>query len=917
MGIRSIRIRILAIVFISLVPVLLLLLYKASEQRAQEITAIQAESLNSAKLISREIEREIKEGRVTAGVALSIDPNRFNEKIANLQKTEGTSFFAVDRSGTIIARYPDPGKWVGKNMLDSGIIKVILTQEEGTVESRGLAGNKRIFSFTPVRGTDKGIYVCLGISSDMAFAKVNRKLLRDIILLTLTGFAASLIAWFGSDFFIMRRMGGLAAATDELANGNLGVRAAISDRNDEIDQFAMSFNKMAAALEKHSTEQKIAEEKLKISYKQLEDVIEFLPDATLIIDKNRNVIAWNRAIEEMTGIQKADIIGKHYSNSAVAFYGEQRPFLVDLVLQNDKELVAKYEYVEQKGSVLFAEVFASRLYNGKGAYIWITVSPLLNPDGNIIGGIESIRDITEHIETENELKKLGYQKDLILRSSGEGILGLDLNGNHTFVNPSAARMLGYGEEELIGRRSHSTWHHTKKDGSRYAEEECPIYKTFKDGKFHRNKNEVFWRKDGSSFPVSYMSSPILEQGKIIGAVVTFRDITERKQAEEAHEKLEHQLRQAQKMEVVGQLAGGIAHDFNNIVSAMMGFASLCQIEMKEYEPAHKYVANILTLSERAANLTKSLLTFGRKQVIDLRHISLSDSIKTVLRFLKRIIGENIKLDSNIADENLVVIADSGQLEQVLMNLAANARDAMPNGGTISINTQEVEIDREFIEIHGYGKEGRYGLITVADTGIGMDAQTTERIFEPFFTTKEVGKGSGLGLAMVYGIIKQHDGFLQVESAPGAGSKFKIYLPAVRAKAEHKTYVEPVPPTGGSETILLAEDDEALTRALRMALQGFGYTVIEAADGEEAVARFKENKDKIKLFISDVIMPNKNGIEAFREILAIKPDIKALFMSGYAPDVLGKGFPDAEFKFMAKPLPPSELLKRVRETLDQK
>ncbi|HMD14570.1 MAG TPA: PAS domain S-box protein, partial [Bacteroidota bacterium] len=323
------------------------------------------------------------------------------------------SLFAIDSSGTVIARYPDPEKWIGKSMPESGIIKTILTQGEGTVEGRGLAGNKRIFSFTHVRGTNKGIYVCLGISSDMAFAKVNRKLLRDIILLILTGFAASLIAWFGSDLFIMHRMRGLAAATDELANGNLGVRAAISSRNDEIDQFAMSFNKMASALEKHSTEQKIAEEKLKISYKQLEDIIEFLPDATLIVDKNRNVVAWNRAIEEMTGIQKADIIGKHYSKSAVAFYGEQRPFLVDLVFEKNDALVSKYNYIEQRKNTFYAEVYASKLFGGKGAYIWVTVSPLLDPNGNIIGGIESIRDITERVETENKLKNMSYQKDLI------------------------------------------------------------------------------------------------------------------------------------------------------------------------------------------------------------------------------------------------------------------------------------------------------------------------------------------------------------------------------------------------------------------------------------------------------------------------------------------------------------------------
>jgi len=251
-----------------------------------------------------------------------------------------------------------------------------------------------------------------------------------------------------------------------------------------------------------------------------------------------------------------------------------------------------------------------------------------------------------------------------------------------------------------------------------------------------------------------------------------------------------------------------------------------------------------------------------------------------------------------------------------MNLAANARDAMPQGGTISITTENMEIDREFTDTHGFGKQGKYCLITVADTGIGMNEQTREKIFEPFFTTKEVGKGTGLGLAMVYGIIKQHNGFLNVYSEPGLGATFKIYLPAVKMIAEEKQKAETTALTGGSETILLAEDDESLIKTLTIALEGAGYSVIEAKDGEQAVSRFMENKDKIDLFLTDVVMPDKNGIEAFREIVAIKPDSKVFFMSGYAPEEIGKGFPEAAFTFIAKPVSLRELLEKVRETLDR-
>jgi len=682
--------------------------------------------------------------------------------------------------------------------------------------------------------------------------------------------------------------------------------------------------------------------------------------------------------------------------------------------------------------------------------------------------IQSKDEIGELAESFNkmtaDLKKYISQNELILYSAGEGILGLDLNGNHTFVNPAASRMLGYEVEELIGQPSHTIWHHTKKDGSPYPKEECLIYAVYKKGNVcHRIRDEVFWRKDGTSFPVAYTSTPTLEDGKIIGAVVTFLDITERKQAEEllreseekyrtliekandgitiiqdgiityanprlaemyggtlekiigtpfsdyiypdelpklverykrrmageylisiyetilvkkdksklfvelnaniiTYEKkiadfvivrditerkraeellrqseekyrtlfeeskdvvfistpegrfldinpagvelfgysskeellqidiardlycnpldrnfklkalmehgfikdfelefkrkdgqkltvletstvlhdekgnivayrgilrdvteqklLEQQLLQAQKMEAIGQLSGGIAHDFNNILQAIIGYGSLLQMKMSKDDPLLHNVNQILASSERAAKLVQRLLAFSRKQIIDLKPVHLNEIVKKVEKLLLSIIGEDIDFQTILTDEDLTIMVDSGQIEQVLMNLATNARDAIPEGGLLTIETDLVEMDNEYLKTHGYGKPGTYALVTVTDTGIGIDEKTREKVFEPFFTTKEVGKGTGLGLSMAYGIVKQHNGYINVYSELGKGTTFKIYLPVIKAEVEKVKPVEDASAKRGTEVVLVAEDEADVRKLTKTVLEEF-------------------------------------------------------------------------------------------------
>ncbi|MBP7526624.1 MAG: PAS domain S-box protein [Syntrophorhabdaceae bacterium] len=524
------------------------------------------------------------------------------------------------------------------------------------------------------------------------------------------------------------------------------------------------------------TLRKQAEEDLRSTHRRLSDIIEFLPDATFVIDEEKKVVAWNLACEELTGVRKQDIIGKGEYAHAIPFYGERRPILIDYVTMDPDELQEKYVSIRRKGHRLYAEASVSMPCNATGTYLSGNASPLFDRTGKVVGAIESICDITEvrHLET--------------------------------------------------------------------------------------------------------------------------------------------QLRQAQKMESIGTLAGGIAHDFNNILTSLMGYASLVQMKMDKGNPLQSYVDQILSASEKAADLTRSLLTFSRKQPVALVPLDISDTIRETKRLLKRLLTEDIRLRTSLTKDDTVVMADRSQIDQILFNLVTNARDAMPKGGTLVIETDIADMDDGFIEAHGFGESGRYVLISVSDTGTGMDKTTKEKIFDPFFTTKETGKGTGLGLATVYGIVKQHDGYIAVHSEPDHGTTFRIYLPIVKAEVCQEHHETP-PNTTGKETILIAEDNEGARHVMHEALREYGYKTIEAVDGEDALDKFKQHRD-VDLVILDSVMPKKNGREVYEEIRRQDPDIKVLFTSGYTRDVvLDKGIEDRKMDFIAKPLSLEKLLQKVREVLD--
>jgi nitrogen-specific signal transduction histidine kinase/CheY-like chemotaxis protein len=384
-----------------------------------------------------------------------------------------------------------------------------------------------------------------------------------------------------------------------------------------------------------------------------------------------------------------------------------------------------------------------------------------------------------------------------------------------------------------------------------------------------------------------------------------------------YRKLEQQLRQSQKMEAIGQLAGGIAHDFNNILSAIVGYGGMMQMKMAPDDANRLNVEQLLSAADRAANLTHSLLAFSRKQIISPKPVNLNDIIKKVERLLLRLIGEDIELHTQTTEKVLTVWADSLQIEQVLMNLATNARDAMPAGGNLIIRTDAINLRDEFTMQESILKPGMYAQLMVTDTGSGMDEITREKIFEPFFTTKEIGKGTGLGLAMVYGIIKQHNGYILVSSQQGKGTTFRIYLPLIGAEASDRVNGQVQSPAKqGTETILLAEDHESVRKMTSTMLRDHGYTILEAVDGEDAVQQFHQHQDTIQLLLLDVVLPKKNGKEVYEEVKKARPGLKVLFTSGYSADVIhAKGIVDEGLHFISKPANMRELLQKIRDVLE--
>jgi two-component system cell cycle sensor histidine kinase/response regulator CckA len=524
------------------------------------------------------------------------------------------------------------------------------------------------------------------------------------------------------------------------------------------------------------------------------------------------------------------------------------------------------------------------------------------------------KQLLERQRIEEALNASLQQMGAILNNIPDMAWLKDMEGRFIAVNAPLAEACQGKPQDIVGKTDLDIW---PEDLARlYRMDDAEVIRT----KQRKRVEERFAGSDGTESWIETIKTPVFDlEGNVIGTTGIARDITERRRIEAEKALLEEQLQQAQKMEAIGQLAGGVAHDFNNILSAIVGYSTLATMNMKAEDPNRQNIEQILASADRATTLTQSLLAFSRKQAVNLERIDLNETVSSFKGFLLRLLPENIELKLIIPPGELPMTADRGQIEQVLMNLITNARDAIRQDGRIIIETGRAELDESFVRIHGFGEVGHYALLAVTDTGAGIPEDVKDKIFDPFFTTKEHGKGTGLGLSMVFGIVKRHKGYINVYSQQGSGTTFKIYLPVTHAPAQQaeEKADEIIPVQGGIETVLVAEDDDALRGMAVAALSHYGYTVIEAVDGIEAVTRFAKNRDRIRLVILDGIMPKKSGKEASEEIRALSPDIKVIFVSGYPHEMLsGTGISQKGEAFIQKPFSPSELARRIRKMLDE-
>ncbi|MGA2300981.1 MAG: PAS domain S-box protein [Candidatus Acidiferrum sp.] len=648
---------------------------------------------------------------------------------------------------------------------------------------------------------------------------------------------------------------------------------------------------MLVIVNRDVTGRKQAEDALRAEHDLLRALIDNMPDLIYVKDAGSGFVLANRALAQLMGAKNPeDLLGKtdfdyFPKELATAYYSDEQAILqTGLPLLNQEE----------------------RSVDAEGNAKWLSTSkvPLRDRQGEVLGIIGIGRDITVGRQAEQALRQSETSFRSVVEGAPYGIFRASVDGRFLRVNSALQEMLGYrSSTDLLDAnlgdhvfRNRADFHHLV--------ELLGSVDEFKDV-------EMEWKRKDDS-PITVLCSGRRAEGGDENSTyneVFVEDITERRV-------LERQLRMAAKMEAVGRLSGGIAHDFNNLLGVIIGYSQMLARKMERDNPLHEYIEEIEKAGQRATSLTRQLLAFSRQQILTPKVLNLNELVSDMVKMLPRLIGEDIAISTKLEPAIGNVKADQGQIEQVVMNLAVNARDAMPSGGRLTIGTADVVMDEMYARQHPGAKPGKYVILSVADSGVGMNSETLLHIFEPFFTTKEVGKGTGLGLATVYGIMKQSGGYIWVDSELGKGSCFQIFLPRVEETVTHVAeQTSPSPNSQGSETILVAEDAEPLRKLARTFLEERGFQVLTASSGEEALKVAAEFSGKIHLLLTDVVMPGMNGRVLAEQLLPKRPGMKVLYMSGYTDSfIAGHGVLEEGTHLLHKPFTEEVLISKVCEVL---
>jgi PAS domain S-box-containing protein len=642
-----------------------------------------------------------------------------------------------------------------------------------------------------------------------------------------------------------------------------------------------------------------SEQKIRAIFNQSLQFIGLLDADGILLEANQPPLqAW--------GLEKSDVINK--------------PFWETLWFSDPPELkhkIQQYVEIAAQGKIVRQEI-EHVVLDGSSLYVDFSLKPIFDENGKVILMIPEGRDITDLKLAEAAYRSSMEQVQLLLNSVAESIIGLDNDGNCTFCNPSCLQLLGYEKEQaLLGRKMHSIIHYARHDGSDYPESECKIYQGLKGKEIIHADDEVFWKEDGSSFWVEYWSHPIVRAGEVVGAVITFVDISERKEAQAEKEKLLIQLQQAQKMEAIGTLAGGIAHDFNNILSAIFGYAELSLMELPDDSNIRTYIKEMYKAANRARELVKQILTFSRQETQHQSPVEAHIVIKEALKLLRASIPATIEIKQNIAPYCGSVLASPTQIHQIIMNLCTNAYHAMRvSGGVLGVSLMQRNNATGKV-INGVALQaGPYLQLEVSDTGHGIDRDTIDRIFEPYFTTKAKGDGTGLGLSAVHGIVKNQGGQITVNSEPGEGTTFKIYWPVIEQSVYQIESVFPDSFPEGNENILLIDDEESTLRAEEAILKKLGYHVHAFMHPLDAMTRFRDQPDMYDLVVTDTTMPMMTGDDVSRKILAIRPDMPIILCTGYSDIITEARAKEIGIKaFVMKPVEIKKFAELLRKLLD--
>jgi two-component system cell cycle sensor histidine kinase/response regulator CckA len=658
------------------------------------------------------------------------------------------------------------------------------------------------------------------------------------------------------------------------------------------------------AIVRDISDRKRAEEALRSSEAFLNTVIEQSPTSMWVADHAGTMIRMNQACRDLLHVTDDELVGKYN-------------VLADNVVEEQGAMPLVKRVFERGESVRFLLRYNSAhlrnllLREQADLVLEVTISPVLDSRQRVVHAVVQHHDITDRIRAEEELRASEERFKRLLQHSNDIIALTNAEGTQVSISGPVEARLGYTPDELVGVNAFEFFHPDDADRARQAFTEAlarPGLTLTVEFRYRR--------KDGGWAEMEALGTNLLDDPLVQGIVLNVREISERRNAEREQRKLQDQLQQAMKMEAVGRLAGGIAHDFNNLLTAIAGNLELARLGLRPADPLDVYLDEASRATERAASLTRQLLAFSRRQIIEPKVLNLNQLVGNLRSMLERLIGEDIELRSILAEGLGSVRVDPGQFEQVLVNLAINARDAMPDGGKLLVETANTYLDADYCANHQPVRPGRFVLLAVSDTGHGMSDEVKQRLFEPFFTTKPVGRGTGLGLATIFGAVAQVGGSIEVYSEVGLGTTFKIYLPLAEGAPESLAREAPSQDFArGTGTILLVEDDTSLRNLAPALLKHLGYDVLSASNAGEALLVAEQYPGRIALLMTDVVMPGMNGRELADRLCQVRPETRVLFTSGYTENVIvHHGIVEQGLRFVGKPYSLQTLAKTIREIL---